>query len=343
MSGIRLLAALGGVVLIVLAFSWAMQVLTVKNADPPLLARLVFRGVRSVMYALGNMVVLRRHRQRIWSLYVSVSLLAIVAIAIAQILLGYTLVFYGISNDSLHVSYVNSVSSLSVLGFGGLPGTLAQSTLALAEAFTGPIFVALLITYLAGIDSSVSQRQAQLRTIEVKVGTAHSGPDLLERALAGPGLAALTDVWQAWTQEFVLGKAAIPSVEGYLLIYSPGMHDQWVADAETVLDAASLRNSAFDLPKDPDAARCLEEGAAMLSEAVTRTDHALLHIRRSHPHGKVNRAQFERVCDELAKSGAPIVQDRDAAWAAFAANRATYEDSMDRLSRLMNVPLADWP
>src|SRR6185312_3426821 len=111
-------------------------------------------------------------------------------------------------------------------------------TLALAEAFTGPIFVALLITYLAGINSSVSQRQAQLRTIEVKVGSAKSGPDLLERALAGPGLTALTTIWQDWTQEFVLGKAAFPTVEGYLLIYSPGMHDQWVADAETVLDAA---------------------------------------------------------------------------------------------------------
>jgi hypothetical protein len=342
-SGIRLLATLGGVGLIVLAFSWAMQVLTVKNADPPLLARLVFRGVRCVMYALGNVVALRKHRQRIWSLYVSVSLLAIVAIAIAQILVGYALVFYGISNDSLHASYVNSVSSLSVLGFGGLPGTLVQATLALAEAFTGPIFVALLITYLAGINSSVSQRQAQLRTIEVKVGGANSGPDLLERALAGPGLPALTAVWQDWTQEFVLGKAAFPTVEGYLLIYSPGMHDQWVADAETVLDAASLRNSAFDLPRDPDADRCLEAGSDMLKEAVVRTDHALLHFRHDRAQEAVSRAQFEQVCRDLAKAGAPIVADRDEAWTAFTSSRAMYETSVERLSRLMNVPLSAWP
>jgi hypothetical protein len=340
---VRVLAALGGLILIVLAFSWAMQVLTVKNADPPLLARLVFRGVRSVMYAVGNMVALRRHRQRVWSLYVLVSLLTIVTIAIVQILIGYALVFYGISNDTLRESYVNSVSSLSVLGFGGLPHTLAQSTLALAEAFTGPIFVALLITYLAGINSSVSQRQAQLRTIEVKVGQANSGLDLLERALAGPGLVALTAVWQDWTQEFVLGKAVFPTVEGYLLIYSPGMHDKWLADAESVLDAANLRNSVFDLPRDPDATRCLQEGPVMLSEAVTRTDHALLHFRHSRAHEKVTRTQFEQACDALARAGAPIVADRDAAWTAFAASRATYEDSIDRLSRMMNVQLAAWP
>jgi hypothetical protein len=340
---VRVLAALGGVILIVFAFSWAMQVLTVKNADPPLLARLVFRSVRSMMYAIGNMVPLRRHRQRIWSLYVSVSLLVIVTIAIFQILIGYALVFYGISNDSLRESYVNSVSSLSVLGFGGLPHTLAQSTLALAEAFTGPIFVALLITYLAGISSSVSQRQAQLRTIEVKVGNARSGPDLLKRALAGPGMAAMTTIWQGWTQEFVLGKAVFPTVEGYLLIYSPGMHDQWLADAESVLDAASLRNSVFDLPRDPDAARCLEEGPVMLREMVTRADHALLHFRHSHDHEKVTREQFEQACNDLARAGAPIVADRDTAWTAFNASRATYQESLVRLSRIMNVPLAAWP
>ena len=341
MSGMRMLATLGGLALIFFAFAWAMQVLTVKNANPPILAQLVFRGVRSIMYAIGNLIALRKYRQRIWSLYVLASLLAIVTISIAQILVGYTLVFYGISNDTLHESYVNSVSSLSVLGFGGLPGTLPQATVALAEAFTGPIFVALLITYLAGINSSVSQRQAQIRTIEVKVGSAQSGPHLLERALAGKGLSAVDDIWQAWTQEFVLGKATIPTVEGYLLIYSPAMHDQWLADAETVLDAASLRNSAFDLPKDPDAARCLEEGAAMLSETVERAGHVFLRRRSSSPQ-TVSRAQFDRACDELAKAGAPIVKDRDAAWNAFVAARATYEDSVNHLSQAMSEPLAEW-
>lgn len=253
MTVLRLLAALGGVILIVLAFAWAIQVLTVKNAEPPPLARLVFRGVRSVMYALGNVAILRQRRQQIWALYVSVSLLAIVGIAVGQILVGYTLVFYGVSSDDLSASYINSVSSLTVLGFGGLPGTLAQATIALAEAFTGPISVALLISYLANMNSSVSQRQSELRSIEVKVGAAKSGPGLLERALDGPGLSAMTEIWQDWTREFVQAKASASTVAGYLLVYSPGMHSRWATDAQAVLDAASFRNSVFDLPHDPEA------------------------------------------------------------------------------------------
>lgn len=343
MSAERPLALLGGIFLIVLAFGWAMQVLTVKNAAPPPLARLVFRGVRSVMYAIGNLKVLSQRRQQIWALYVSVSLLSIIAIAVAQILVGYTFVFYGVSRDDLRESYINSVSSLSVLGFGGLPGTLVQSTVALAEAFTGPIFVALLIAYLANMNSSVSQRQSQVRSIEVKVGAATSGPELLERALAGPGLAVMSSVWQDWTQEFVQAKASFETVEGYLLVYSPGMHVRWVADAQMVLDAASLRNSVFDLPDDPDANRCLEEGSDMLKEAVGRTDHALLRLRHSRLQGNVTRSQFDRVCAALAAAGAPMKKDLDAAWATLTQERAQYEDSLRQLSTFMNVPQSNWP
>ncbi|MFT4040547.1 MAG: hypothetical protein QM692_20370 [Thermomicrobiales bacterium] len=343
MTPLRMLATLGGVSLIVLAFGWAMQVLTVKGAEPPPMARLVFRAVRSVMFALGNLPLFGKRRQQIWALYVSVSLLTIVALAIAQILAGYTLVFYGVSADSLRTSYINSISSLSVLGFGGLPSTLTQSTLALAEAFTGPIFVALLISYLANMNSSVSQRQSQLRTIETRIGAVASGPELLERAVKGSGLATATIVWQDWTREFVQARAALTTVEGYLLAYSPGMHVRWVADAQTVLDAANLRNTAFDLPADPEATRCLAEGADTLQGMATHLDHPMLRLRRPRHTTTVTREQFDRACDDLARANAPVTADHDAAWAKFQQERTTYEGTVRQLSQFMDVPVSEWP
>lgn len=340
---LRILAALGGVIVIVLAFTWALQVLSVRNAAPPPLARMVFRAVRTMMYAIGNLPVLKPRREQIWALYVTVSLLAVITISVVQILVGYTLVFYGISNDDLRMSYVNSVSSLSVLGFGGLPSNVFQSTLALAEAFTGPIFVALLIAYLANMNSAISQRQSQVRSIEVKVGAANSGPELLERALAGPGLGAMTAIWQDWTTEFVQAEASFTTVEGYLLVYSPGMHVRWLADAQMVLDAASLRNAVIDLPADPEAERCLSEGSDMLREAIAQSDHALLRVRRHRSPAAATRAQFDAACAELAKAGAPIKADLDAAWAAFVQDRARYEGSIHRLGQYMSVPQPDWP
>jgi hypothetical protein len=173
--------------------------------------------------------------------------------SVAEILVGYTLIFYGVSSDSLRTSYINSVSSLSVLGFGGLPAPLLQATIALAEAFTGPNFVALLITNLANVYSSLNQERTRLRAIEVQVGHARSGPDLLERAGKGPGLAALSAVWMNWVAEFEQIEESYDTVEGYLLISVPSMQNRWVSGVETVLDAANLRNTVLDLPHDPQA------------------------------------------------------------------------------------------
>ncbi len=343
MTAIRLLATVGGAALVVAAFFWAMQVLAVKNAEPQRLARLVFQGVRTLMLAAGKAVANPQRRQEIWALYVTVSLLAIVAIAIAQILVGYTLMFYGISTDDMRASYINSVSSLSVLGFGGLPRTLPQSTLALAEAFTGPIFVALLIAYLTNLNSTVSQRQAQLRTIEVKVGAAETGSELLTNALAGPGWPAMTAIWQDWTQEFVQIRASFPTVEGYLIHFSPGLHNQWLADALAVLDAANLRNSALALPADPDAARCLDEGATTMQEMSGSSQHALLRHKHTPASVEVTRSAFDRACADLAKAGAPLAPDRDAAWSAFQQERAAYEQAAIRVGQLMHATVPPWP
>ena len=55
---VRILSTLIGIAIVILAYFWAMQVLMVRRAKPPLLARLVFYlGLRR--YESGNLVVAR--------------------------------------------------------------------------------------------------------------------------------------------------------------------------------------------------------------------------------------------------------------------------------------------
>lgn len=341
-TAVRLLAALAGIAIVIIAFFWAMQVLMVRRTKPPLLARLVFRVVRAAMYAIGLAVPTSRRRQQIWALYVPVSLLAIIGVSVAEILVGYTLIFYGISSDSMRQSYINSVSSLSVLGFGGLPGQLSQATVGLAEAFTGPIFVALLVTNLASMYSALNQEKIRLRSTERQVGRARTGPDLLRNAVAGSGLDALTPVWQDWAEEFETVGETYDTVEGYLMIFAPTMRNPWVADVATVLDAANLRNAIFDLPADAQAARCLAEGASAVMLMAGHFHGAAAPARRGQPTHVVSRDEFDAACTALA-ADAPVTADRDTAWQTFQERRATYAEPVTRLSRLMHSPVADWP
>lgn len=339
----RPISVLLGIFVVITAYFWAMQILMVRGAAPSWLARLVFRSVHNAMYAIGLAMRSQKRRQQIWALYIPVSLLGIIAISVAEILVGYTLIFYGVSSDDLRTSYINSVSSLSVLGFGGLPGVPVQSTIALIEAFTGPIFVALLIANLATMYSWLNQEKTRLRAIDVQVGRARSGPDLILRAARGPGLTAMSSVWMAWSAEFEMIKETIDTTEAYLMVASPSMHTRWVSDVEAVLDAANLRNTVLDLPPEPQASRCLSEGAPALGTMVEHFRPALFARTRRPSPRTVSRDQFDEVYTELEVADLPVVPDQDAAWQRFADLRKSYEASLAGLSHLMHAPTSDWP
>jgi hypothetical protein len=109
--------------------------------------------------------------------------------------LGYTLLFYGVAQNSMRTSYVNSVSSMSVLGVGWQPNTLLETTIAGIEAFTGPTFVALLVAYTVSIYSAYSIRRAQLDAMDVLLLGSDNGVGLLVAAAQGSeGIASLDPI-----------------------------------------------------------------------------------------------------------------------------------------------------
>ncbi len=339
---IRFACALVGLVMVVGIFYWAMQVLMVPGAPMSPGVRLVFRSVRNLMRLAGQTMRVDQRRRQLWALYVPISLLAVIATTLAITLLGYTLIFYGISNDSLHVSYVNSVSSLSVLGFGGEPSTLLQTTLALAEAFTGPIIVALLIAYLATMNSSFTQQQRRLEKMDDALGGVDSGPELLIQKAENNGLADLPAIWKAWGDEFSTFAAHSDSVQAYLLLFAPSMHTHWVTDALTVLDSANFWNNVVDQPADADAAACLVNGSEAITQAVNTFHHHVITFRHDLSVMEVTPDQFQHACGDLTAAGVKLKPDRDAAWTAFRTQRATYGQAVHKLAEMMDAPIELW-
>jgi hypothetical protein len=339
---IRWLSAILGMVLVVFIFYWAMRILMVPNASTPHGARLIFRSVRNLMHVVGLFDRVQGRRRQLWALYVPISLLAVIACTLTVTLIGYTLLYYGVSQDSLRTSYVNSVSTLSVLGFAGEPSTLLQTTLTFAEAFTGPIMVALLITYLATMNASFNQRQLQLQQMDREIGTVTSGPDLLVREANGAGIDAMVPTWKAWASEFALMEANYDTVQGYLLLFAPSMRTHWVTDALVVLDAANIRNNVLAMPADVDADGCLTHGTAAISLSVNAFHHHVISFHHPSDAADVTHEQFQQACTDLAAAGVPLRPDLDAAWLAVQSCRATYVGSVRKMAEMMEAPLDLW-
>jgi hypothetical protein len=339
---IRWLSAIVGAFLVVSIFYWAMRILMVPTASTPHGARLIFRSVRNMMHLVGTFDRVQGRKRQLWALYVPISLLAVIAYTLTVTLIGYTLIFYGVSHDSLRVSYVNSVSTLSVLGFAGEPSTLLQTTLTFAEAFTGPIMVALLITYLATMNASFNHRQQRLQEMDREIGNVSTGPDLLVREAKGAGIDAMSPIWKTWSSELAVMEANYDTVQGYLLLFAPSMRTHWVTDALVVLDAANFRNNVIGMPFDADADGCLTHGTAAISLSVSAFHHHVISFHRSTGAPEVTQEQFQQACTDLAAAGVPLRADLDVAWQTFRTRRGTYVEPVRKLAEMMEAPIELW-
>lgn len=339
MDPVRLIAAIVGLAVIVSSFYWTAQVMMVRGAEPPYFARIILRGARNLLH-LASTIRPNPNRQRnLWALYVPFSLISIVVVSLTLACLGFAIFIYGITSNTPRVALDNSISAMSVLGFAGLPPTLRETIVAGFEAFTGPIFVALLIGYIVNIYAAYSQQRDRSTAMDVKLNGNSDGVELIESAAAGPGLDSLTSVWSEWADEYVDIEQRYRTVDGYLLIFAPVMTKHWSTDAVMIFDAANLRNSLV-APPDSEAARCLDVGSIAIGKIANHYGHRIYSFHRPSEPRSITQDEFARCAERLRDLGIPVAADVQAAWNQFSQVRESYAPATYRLQRMQSAALA---
>ncbi len=343
---VRIAAVIVGFLLIVVSFFWSLRILMVQGTDPPRVARLIFRGMRNLLLIAGAVAGRKNsaYRRMVWQFYVPLSLLAIIVASLIQTLIGFTMMFWGAARNDWLTSFQNSYSSLSTLGVAGIPDTVWQSNFSLVESLTGPILVALLITYFTTINQTFDDRTSQLREMDQRLAKADNGPALLEQTAEehGGDLGSLHQIWTEWGAEFKRIDENYQSVSGYLIIFAPRLRTHWAHGAMTVLDAANLRNTVLDMPTDHKAELCLQTGIKALSEATEHFRHHLLRFRYDKQQADVTREQFDSAMKELDTAGLRLVKDLDTAWTQFSTNRRLYEKPVTDLCDMVYIRVSSW-
>lgn len=337
MDWVRTPSAIGGLLLIFATFYWAARILMVKGAAPPWLARIIFRSCRNGLHFVGNLMSSTEKRRELWALYIPVSLLAILGCSLVLAAIGFTLLLYGVTQNSFSTAYVNSVSSMSVLGIAGKPATLLETTIAGVEAFTGPVFVALLIAYTVSIYSAYSGYRAQIEALDQDLTNSQDGLDLLKKLCDPDGAESLTAIWTDWAAEYTSLDKTYRSVDGYLLFYSPEMSAHWAQDGPMVLDSAALRNSLISGPPDAAAAACLEAGCQGLEHIAQHYSHRVLKLHKRPSREAIGRPEFDSVARQLSNCGVDVAPDLDAAWREFQRLQCQYGQNVETLNRMLPI------
>lgn len=330
-----------GIALVAATLSAALRTFVLPRSADVLLTRWVFRAVHYLFRLRANRARSFADRDHIMALFAPCLLLALPAVWIALVLLGYTGMFWAAGVRPLFEAFRTSGSSLLTLGFAPVDG-LGLTLLAFSEATIGLGLIALLIAYLPTFYNAFSRRETAVAMLEIRAGSPPSAITLLERAHRLERLGQLGELWASWEYWFTEIEESHTSLAPLVFFRSPQPDRSWVTAAGAVLDAAALSAALLDLPREVRADLCIRSGYLALRRIAD-----FFHINYDPDPApddpvSISRAEFNAAYDQLQEQEFPLKADRDQAWQDYAGWRVNYDTVLIALAALTMAPYAPW-
>ncbi|MBK9179361.1 MAG: two pore domain potassium channel family protein [Acidimicrobiales bacterium] len=277
---------------------------------------------------------------RVMALYAPLTMVLLPVVWLALVLIGFTLVFWGLDQGSPSGAFLVSGSTLFTLGYAPPRGDGA-SAVGYIEAFLGLGLVALLITYLPTLYNAFSRREVVVMLAAPLFGTPPSGETALLRLREADGIDQL-EGWAVAARQWFAEIQESHSSFAALCFFRSHQHDHsWVTAAGATLDMTALVVGCLDVTPRTETVLLLNGGA----ECLTRLCR-IVELAAATPPGDaplwVSRAELDEVLDRLQAAGVPVRTDRDACWDGFVAARGSYDGALVALAAAVIAPPAPW-
>ncbi|MEO7020902.1 MAG: hypothetical protein ABI234_12180, partial [Ktedonobacteraceae bacterium] len=324
-----------------LAITSAVRTFVLPRSAPDRLSRNVFLFMRTIFDLRMKGVKAYKQRDRIMAMYAPCSLLALPAVWLFYVMLGYMGMFWAIDVGSWETVLRFSGSSIFTLGFA-TPTDTPEILLCFTEAALGLFLVALLISYLPTMYAAFARRETAVTMLEVRAGSPPSPIQMLERFHRIQGMEQLSDVWTIWEAWFADVEESHTSLAALTFFRSPQSHRSWITAAGAVLDAAALTNAVIDIPHNAQADLCIRAGYVALRNIADFFGIAYNPNPQPDDPISVSRAEFDAACAELTSAGLALKSDRELAWKNFVGWRINYDTVLLALAGLTMAPEAPW-
>lgn len=320
----------------------AVRTVILPRGEPVQLTRGTFIAMRKVFDLRLKRVDSYEERDRVMARYSPMSLIVLPGVWVALVMLGFTGVFWGLGIDPLSRAFDVSGSSLLTLGFALPDHGVPTYGASFVEATIGLGLVALLISFLPTIYGAFQRRELLVARLAYRAGDPPSPVVLIRRHHALNRLDALDDIWDEWETWFADIEETHTSQPSLVFFRSISHERSWVTAAGVVLDAASLRASTLDLPRNARAELCLRAGFLALRRIARYYEIPFDPDPAPDAEISVARDEFMEVYDELVAEGVPVKADADACWRAYAGWRVNYDAVLLGLAGLTMAPYAPW-
>jgi hypothetical protein len=338
---VKILWFVGGLALLFFVLDSAVRTFLLPRGETAFATRVVFSALRRVFTRLARLTRSYEARDRVMALYAPICLFLLPLAWLILLLFAFAAMYHALGVRGFETDFEMSGSSMFTLGFIH-PPDLPTTTLSFFEAATGLTLLALLIAYLPTIYGAFSRREVLVSQLAVRAGEPPSGVELLARAQRMERFQLLDEMWVSWQAWFAEVEETHTSLAVLSFFRSPRSDRSWVTAAGAVLDAASLRLSAIDLPFDPQAGFCLRGGTFALRAVARYFDLPFDPDPGPTESTSITEDEFFDACDSLAAAGIPVRDDRDEAWQRFNGWRINYDQVLIGLAGLVMAPYAPW-
>ena len=257
------------------------------------LSRMVFR----TSFRLFQLVIVRipseQVRGTLSALNAPMSVMLLPLTWLILLMIGFTMMFWGVSELSLGTALSLSGAAITTEGFLAPQGG-AQTTLYIMGGVIGLGIVGLLITFLPTVYSIYSQREEEVTRVAFRFGTPPSGVKVLEQSYRLGLAEELDQFWHTWEDWFTdmaethisntahcLTKIFLSSLQASLFLrFGTGLSSK---TATSLIRSGAVEEHGLH---ERERGRFFMRQAGMRSLSPQHTDR-LLHISRGGERGKV--------------------------------------------------------
>jgi hypothetical protein len=341
MVAARILAFLGGFVLVLLPLRSAVRTFVLPRGVNDSLTRMVVLSVMRLFLLVASPKRTFAFRDRVMALFAPVALLCLPVVWVVVVTCGYVGMFWAAEAGDAAQSFTLSASSLVTLGFA-TPRGVPQVTLAFSEATIGVLMLALLVAYLPTIYSAFSKRELAVTLLEVRAGSPPSAVETITRFHVLGRLDGLVPLWQQWESWFAELEETHTSLAILGFFRSSQPDHSWVTASGAVLDAASMMCSVVDAPREAQAQLTIRAGYLALRRIGTLFGIGTMDDPAWSASISITREEFDLALASLRENGVPLLVDVDQGWRDFVGWRVNYDAVLLELAALTIAPYAPW-
>ncbi|RKT19631.1 hypothetical protein BX285_4100 [Streptomyces sp. 1114.5] len=341
MGAMRLIHTVLGALLLLMVVGSILRTLVVPRGLYSSLVNRLWAVLRTVLRLSAAPIGGYRAQDRALTWLAPLVLLGMLTVWLSGMLLAYTLLLHGTSEFSWTIAIREAGSSLFTLGFAS-GERLQLSAIDFMAAASGPLVIALQISYLPTLYAAYQRRETEVTLLQSRAGEPAWGPELLARQSLVDTETALPQLYRDWERLAADIGESHSNYPVLLSFRSPQPNRSWVVGLIAVMDAAAMHLALCPRSAPPEARLVLRAGFTAMRDIARSLRIDFDPDPDPDVPIRLTYAEYLGAVAMISAAGFPRERPVEDAWPHFHGWRVNYEAVAYELARRSDAVPALW-